>query len=216
MSKVLVDREDLEAVCNFLAHGGQAVAVLRWAESILAQPAEAEGVEVEVVGLIDEADEGCFVELMHDRTFRLGEKLVRQTDHLAALSAVTAERDRLLAELERAYANYNQVSYASTERGKQIDQLRDEVEALRVALLGITSVNPAERGIEWAKAHASDGLKGAGSELYARWLDTFKEAEALRKDAERYRMFRRGMFDPDRFDADIDAAIEAAGVTVRG
>lgn len=50
---------------------------------------------------------------------------------IAALSAVTAERDAALASLERAYANYNQVSYASTERGKQIDQLRAEVEALR-------------------------------------------------------------------------------------
>ena len=62
----------------------------------------------------------------------------------------------------------------------EIEQLRAEVEALRVALIGIASVNPAERGIEWAKSYASDGLKGAGSELYARWLETFKEAEALR------------------------------------
>lgn len=60
------------------------------------------------------------------------------------------------------------------------DALHAEAEALRVALLGIASVNPSERGIEWAKSYASDGLKGAGSELYARWLDTFKEAEALR------------------------------------
>ena len=59
---------------------------------------------------------------------------------------------------------------------------REQIEALRAALLGIASVNPAERGIEWAKSYASDGLKGAGSELYARWLDTFKEAEALRTE----------------------------------
>ncbi|CAM5335809.1 hypothetical protein SSTU70S_04942 [Stutzerimonas stutzeri] len=62
------------------------------------------------------------------------------------------------------------------------DQLRAETEALRVALLGIASANPAERGIEWAKAYASDGLSGTGSELYIRWLETFKEAEALRVD----------------------------------
>ncbi|TRO24876.1 hypothetical protein EQ826_15570 [Ectopseudomonas mendocina] len=62
------------------------------------------------------------------------------------------------------------------------DALHAEAEALRVALLGIASVNPAERGIEWAKSYASDGLKGAGSELYARWLETFKEAEALRSE----------------------------------
>lgn len=64
---------------------------------------------------------------------------------------------------------------------------REQIEALRAALLGIASVNPAERGIEWAKAYASDGLKGAGSELYARWLDTFKEAEALRAENARLR-----------------------------
>ena len=62
------------------------------------------------------------------------------------------------------------------------DALHAEVEALRVALLEIASANPAERGIEWAKSYASDGLKGAGSELYARWLEAFREAEALRAE----------------------------------
>ena len=66
---------------------------------------------------------------------------------------------------------------------------REQIEALRAALLGIASVNPAERGIEWAKSYASDGLKGAGSELYARWLDAFNEAEALR--AENARLVER-------------------------
>ena len=63
---------------------------------------------------------------------------------------------------------------------RDYDALHAEAEALRAALLGIASVNPAGRGIEWAKSYASDGLKGAGSELYARWLDSFNEAEALR------------------------------------
>ena len=67
-----------------------------------------------------------------------------------------------------------------TMTGEEYDALHAEAEALRAALHGIASVNPAERGIEWAKSYASDGLKGAGSELYARWLDSFKEAEALR------------------------------------
>jgi len=73
-------------------------------------------------------------------------------------------------------------SQALHKAADQIDALHAEAEALRVALLGIASVNPAQRGIEWAKSYASDGLKGAGSELYARWLDTFKEAEALRAE----------------------------------
>lgn len=67
-------------------------------------------------------------------------------------------------------------------RGEDYDALHAEAEALRVALLEIASVNPAERGIEWAKAYASDGLKGAGSDLYARWLEAFREAEALRAE----------------------------------
>lgn len=63
-----------------------------------------------------------------------------------------------------------------------IRSYREQIEALRVALLEIASANPAERGIEWAKSYASDGLKGAGSELYARWIDTFNEAETLRAE----------------------------------
>ena len=68
-----------------------------------------------------------------------------------------------------------------------IRSYREQIEALRVALLEIASANPAERGIEWAKSYASDGLKGAGSDLYARWLDTLKEAEALRAENVRLR-----------------------------
>ena len=68
-----------------------------------------------------------------------------------------------------------------------IRSYREQIEALQAALLDIASVNPAERGIEWAKSYASDGLKGAGSDLYARWLDTFKEAESLRAENARLR-----------------------------
>lgn len=93
MSKVLVDRELLERIANKAAFLHDTRKDQDKLAEILAQPADAEGVEV--VGVIDEADDGCFVELMNDRTFRLGENLVRQSDHLAALSAVTAERDRL-------------------------------------------------------------------------------------------------------------------------
>ena len=71
---------------------------------------------------------------------------------------------------------------AAANIDRERDALHAEAEAMRVALLEIASANPAERGIEWAKSYASDGLKGAGSDLYARWLDTFKEAEALRAE----------------------------------
>lgn len=74
------------------------------------------------------------------------------------------------------------------------DALHAEAEALRVVLHEIASVNPAHRGIEWAKSYASDGLKGSGSELYARWLDTFKEAEALRDQNRDLRIEADGWF----------------------
>lgn len=78
---------------------------------------------------------------------------------------------------------------------------RAEAEGLRVALFGIASVNPAERGIEWAKSYASDGLNGAGSEMYARWLDAFKEAEALRKAFMRMRNVAAGYSNCCEFDS---------------
>jgi hypothetical protein len=88
MRKVLVDREDIEAVRNTLANGGQAVSVLRWAENILAQPAEAEWV---VFGF-------------DDRSVKVSQEaysifLARERHYLDALSAVTAERDRLQRNL---------------------------------------------------------------------------------------------------------------------
>ncbi len=89
------------------------------------------------------------------------------------------------------------------------ERLRAEVEALRVALLGIASANPAERGIEWAKAYASDGLSGTGSELYIRWLETFKEAEALRKDADRHATLSQQAEPTDAFTA-VEMATAAA------
>lgn len=148
-----------------------------------AQPVEAEGV-VPVVCYLRAFQDGtphwtedCVCEDAvypnHDGDETYSMPMVRQADHLAALSAVTAERDRLREDRD----SQQRVCIAEMEK---VSQLRAEVEGMRVALLGIASVNPAERGIEWAKSYASDGLKGAGSELYARWLDAFKEAEALR------------------------------------
>lgn len=95
------------------------------------------------------------------------------------------------SDSKECYCNFRAADRAEIER------LRADNEALRVALLGIASVNPAERGIEWAKAYASDGLSGTGSELYIRWLETFKEVEALRKDAARYRWASSGLHEAE-------------------
>lgn len=138
-------------------------------------------------------------EVSRRQFYSRAQAILAKRDQLrAALSVVTAERDRLREQVKALQSDANswQSGYnkgrhdGSKHRQSEVQQLRADTEALRVALLGIASVNPAERGIEWAKAYASDGLSGTGSELYIRWLETFKEVEALRKDAERYRWLR--------------------------
>jgi hypothetical protein len=105
----------------------------------------------------------------------------KRDEHYAALSAVTAERDAALASLERAYANYNQVSYASTGRGKQIGQLRAEVETLR---------KDAER-YRWASSgvHEAETLvsivncHGGYAEKVAERVDVYRDAAMAAKEA---------------------------------
>lgn len=87
MSKVLVDRELLEQIVN-TNMGDYALIALQHKEllAILAQPAAAEGVDFG----------------FDDRSVKVSQEaysifLERERHHLAALSAVTAERDRLLA-----------------------------------------------------------------------------------------------------------------------
>src|SRR5690606_277491 len=138
MSKVLVDRELLERI----AHDDEGAASLADFEELkrfLTQPAEAEGVEV--VGFLYKNNGGALTAAdMDSDTFALMarsdfdgevEKLVRQVDHLAALSAVTAERDRLLEANEILES---QERYREQERLAAIeeaDKLRAEVDGLR-------------------------------------------------------------------------------------
>lgn len=168
MSKVLVDREDIEAVRNTLKNGGAAVGVLRWAESLLAQPAEAEGVEV-VAFQVRRTALGTTSNLYTEKLpFVPGEgvtqyseptALIRLSDHLAALSSVTAERDRLLGQVAALQSDANSWQ-SGYDKGREDgaksaggwkdqhardsaelrrlcaerDQLRAEVEGLRKAL----------------------------------------------------------------------------------
>ncbi len=76
-------------------------------------------------------------------------------------------------------------------------KVEKEVERLSVSLLEIASVNPAQRGIEWAKSVAGHAL-GSGNELHRQWLAAFEECnqlraevEALRKDKARLDWFDR-------------------------
>jgi hypothetical protein len=59
-----------------------------------------------------------------------------------AVLELIAEIERLRDSHEQICANYNKVSFASEERGKQIDQLKAENEALVTALNDILRVTP--------------------------------------------------------------------------
>ena len=48
-------------------------------------------------------------------------------DQRQRLAVLEAENERLRRSLEQAYANYNQVSFASTERGKECERLGREL-----------------------------------------------------------------------------------------
>ncbi|MPS58827.1 MAG: hypothetical protein E2594_16910 [Pseudomonas sp.] len=104
MSKVLVDRELLERAM-YANDGKELIAANRELRAILAQPAEAEGVEV--VAYATPNEDGDWQLLFFDEKEAMlyvdeepPAPLVLQSAHLAALSAVTAERDRLRDEIE--------------------------------------------------------------------------------------------------------------------
>ena len=91
MSKVLVDRELLERAM-YANDGKELIAANRELRAILAQPAEAEG---------DRIASGFVI--LDGMAFSKDEILAQRVDlcnALESLSAVTAERDRLRAELE--------------------------------------------------------------------------------------------------------------------
>lgn len=134
MSKVLVDRELLDSAATWLevhAPGGGCVegSVAEDLRAILAaQPAEAEWVDFG----------------FDDRSVKVSQEaysifLDRERHHLAALSAVTAERDRLRDQVKvlQSDANSWQSGYdkgrhdGTKHRQIEVDRLRAEVEAMR-------------------------------------------------------------------------------------
>jgi uncharacterized small protein (DUF1192 family) len=164
MSKVLVDRELLERAAARAdvfddgsdgADAESARSVSLMLREALAQPAEAEGVEVVAWAnpedLLEIKKPGRLVAryVIGSRSGAADVPLVRQSDHLAALSAVTAERDRL-QQFEAAYNEWHdktewvQKTAEAHELGKhradvlkdRVDQLQAEVERLRNELAG--------------------------------------------------------------------------------
>ena len=121
MSKVFeVLAHELWAAAQLAPGEGIADGVARLA-ALLAQPAEAEGVEVVGyrVSMPGEPELGTWLDehAESEPQIQLHEPLMTVAQHLAALSAVTAERDRL------------QLKWARVESER--DQLRAKVEMLR-------------------------------------------------------------------------------------
>lgn len=116
MSKVLVDRELLDSAATWLevhAPGGGCVegSVAEDLRAILEQPAEAEGVEVvawQQRYICPDEGPSCW-QSADERTLeilrRRDDYELRQLVPLTALSAVTAERDRLQSQLAETQAN---------------------------------------------------------------------------------------------------------------
>ena len=170
MRKVFVDREDIEAVRNTLANGGQAVSVLRWAESILAQPAEAEGVDLQrLAAEFDAAPDDAEWEPPHPIF-----QMAAENDRLnAALSAVTAERDRLLdMHTDKAIAEF-EAWWDRQPHREQFEDVKDQMRNVWLASRRELVIDLPER---FDKYDSGD---------WTYWADG------------------------------VDAAIEAAGVTVR-
>lgn len=148
MSKVPVDRELLERMIQLDSLGLDAQQEYSALRAILAQPAEAEGVAVvawanEALSAFISADCKAYGD---SRGGAAGSAagahqtpLVRQDDHLAALSAVTAERDALQDQVKVLQSDSNswQSGYdkgrhdGTKHRQSEVGQLRAEVEALR-------------------------------------------------------------------------------------
>lgn len=129
-----------------------------------AKPAEAEGVAV-VAFMMRPDFYSPYVSITRD-TYCTGavDPLVRQSDHLAALSVVTAERDRLRDEmgiLWKRIDKYESHSHGITALA-EIERLREERDSQQRVCIA-----------EMEK----------GNQLRA-------EVEGLRKDAERYRWLR--------------------------
>ena len=155
MSKVLVDRELLENCCD-AAKDAYAASLLKELEAILDKPAEAEGV---VFGF-------------DDRSVKVSQEaysifLERERHHLAALSAVTAERDRLREEVT------------------ELDALRDKLSGL-LSQTAIALRGPEPELTRYGYADIPLRVKTVIDEI-----DQLRaEVEGLRKDAERYRWLR--------------------------
>ncbi len=147
MSKRLIDKELLEELLGRL-RSAQMFDISTKLQEAITQPAEAEGVAVVGYAVtwirVGDAPEKTVFMSAADfdgtggpRLYSHREPLVLQFAHLVALSAVTAERDRLRDENANLQTRLTGMTFDRNCRKEERDQLRAEVEALRLdATLG--------------------------------------------------------------------------------
>lgn len=173
MRKVLVDPAALEEAAKWLeVHSSSSGSAEAFAADALreaiGQPAEAEGVEVVAYGMPNSAPGKAprmmmvAIDIPGDDQYggQLWEPLVRQS----ALSAVTAERDRLLQEKGDPAGSFEKCMQAMRDRdehARTIDRLRAEVERLRRQLQ--TAHSFIESTEAFGSAAASGILECAGA-----------------------------------------------------
>lgn len=185
MSKVLVDRELLDSAATWLevhAPGGGCVegSVAEDLRAILEQPAEAEGVEVvawQQRYICPDEGPSCW-QSADERTLeilrRRDDYELRQLVPLTALSAVTAERDRLREDRD----SQQRVCIAEMEKANQlraeVETLRKDAERYRWASSG---VHEAETLVSIVNCH------GGYAEKVAERVDVYREAAMAAKEA---------------------------------
>lgn len=134
MNKVLVDRELLERAM-YAKDGKELIAANRELRAILDKPAEAEGADLQrLAAEFDAAPDDAEWEPPHP-IFQMARDLDRVT---AALSAVTAERDRLLQELAKSETNTMTLMvkhFAGSMSSREQDRKLDECLSEGIALL---------------------------------------------------------------------------------
>jgi hypothetical protein len=203
MSKVLVDRVELEEAAKWLeAHSSSSGSAEAFAADALreaiAQPAEAEGVEVVAYATPNEDGDWQMLFFDEKEAFLYVDDerpapLIPQSGHLAALSAVTAERDRLESMLIRTATRHFALQIKDRTDDKKLDECLSEgiamLEAERdqyremaacMELLRRDMIEAGVVGESCPPMFMTEGVLAHIAKLRA-------EVEALRVDAERFR-----------------------------
>jgi len=137
MSKVLVDPAALEEAAKWLevhssSSGSSEAFAAEALREAIAQPAEVKGVVIAAKCVNRKCLRHNAMLSDYGLTLPHGEALVRQSDHLAALSAVTAERDRLRGTVEDLELALQDAEERAENAGRNASAFEDRMGDLQV------------------------------------------------------------------------------------